>query len=343
MKAMKLTGIGRMEMMDAPKPEIRNSSDVLVKLAVVGVCGSDVHYFEDGRIGSAVIPFPFTVGHECSGIVEEVGTGVRHVKAGDEVAIDPAVFCGKCDQCSIGRENTCRKMSFLGTPPKEGCLCEYIVMPQESVFPIHGKMTLAQAALCEPFSIGVYTAQQARIPKNADILILGSGPIGLSVMLAARAQGVQNIYVTEKIKERLDVARKNGAVWAGSPDQCDIVKEVNSRVPQGIDVAFECAGQQETIDQSLDVLKPGGAIVLVGIPRFERVSFQIDRLRRKELTIINIRRQNKCVQPALDLVADKKANLDFMLTHRFKFERSQEAMELVAGYRDGVIKAIIEF
>lgn len=343
MKAVVLTGIRQMEIIDIPMPAIKNDTDVLVKLAVVGVCGSDVHYYETGRIGSQVVTYPYFVGHECSATVAAVGRAVRHLNVGQPVAVEPAMACHTCDQCRAGRENTCRSMRFLGTPPVPGCLCEYIVMPEDCIFPTHDKITLEQAAVCEPFSIGVYSVQQAHLPNNADIAILGAGPIGLSVLLAAKAQGAKNIYVTEKIKQRLDAAKKAGAVWAGNPDTQDIVKTINEKVPLGVDAYFECAGQQETIDQGLDIIKPGGKAVIVGIPRSERVSFSIDKLRRREITVVNIRRQNKCVQAAIDLVAAKKVNLDFMITHRFKFEQTKEAFDLVADYNDGVIKAIIEF
>lgn len=343
MKAVVLTGIRQMEIVDIPKPEIKNDSDVLVKLAIVGVCGSDVHYYETGRIGSQVVTYPYFVGHECSATVAAVGKAVRHLKVGQPVAVEPAMACHNCDQCKAGRENTCRRMRFLGTPPQPGCLCEYIVMPEDCIYPTHDRITLEQAAVCEPFSIGVYSAQQACLPKNADIAILGAGPIGLSVLLAAKAHGARNIYVTEKIKERLEIAKCAGAVWAGNPDREDIVSTINEKVPLGVDAYFECAGQQETIDQGLEMLKPGGKAVIVGIPRSDRVSFSIDKLRRKEIAVVNIRRQNRCVQAAIDLVASKKVNLDFMITHRFKFERTKEAFDLVAEYRDGVIKALIEF
>lgn len=343
MKAVVLTGIRQMEIIDIPMPEIKNDTDVLLKLAVVGVCGSDVHYYETGQIGSQVVTYPYFVGHECSATVAAAGKAVRHLKAGQPVVVEPAMACHTCDQCMAGRENTCRTMRFLGTPPQPGCLCEYIVMPEDCIFPTHNKVTLEQAAVCEPFSIGVYSVQQACLQPNADIAILGAGPIGLSVLLAAKAQGVRNVYVTEKIKERLEAAKRAGAVWAGNPDTEDVVKAINEKMPLGVDAYFECAGRQETIDQGLEIIKPGGKAVIVGIPRSDRVSFSIDKLRRKEITVVNIRRQNKCVQPALDLVASKKVNIDFMITHRFRPEKAKDAFDLVAEYRDGVIKALIEF
>ncbi len=182
------------------------------------------------------------------------------------------------------------------------------------------------------------------MPRRDDIhtiLILGSGPIGLSCLVCARAENANACYVTEKIDERIKIAEENGATWVGNPNKENIVKEILNRQPAGMDVVFECAGQQETIDQALEMLKPGGRLVLIGSPRTERVSFDIDRIRRKEITITNIRRQNKCTQKAIDLIASGKINADFMITHCFGLEDTKKAFDLVTGYRDGVIKAMI--
>ncbi len=175
----------------------------------------------------------------------------------------------------------------------------------------------------------------------ADVVILGAGPIGLSCLLSANAENARACYMTDKIDERIEGAKQGGAAWVGNPNKQDIVKEILQRQPTGMDVVFECAGQQETIDQAIELLEPGGRLVLIGSPRTERVSFAIDRIRRKEITIVNIRRQNKCTQKAIDLIASGKVNADFMITHRFPLEQTQKAFDLVAGYHDGVIKAMI--
>ncbi|RKY21167.1 MAG: hypothetical protein DRP62_08150 [Planctomycetota bacterium] len=344
MKAILLTGIRQMELADVPEPSIKKEIDVLLKIKMVGVCGSDVHYYETGKIGSQIVEYPFIVGHECTATVKALGSAVTKVKVGDEVVVDPAVSCHKCDQCEQGRENTCRNLKFLGCPGQiGGCLCEYIVMPQESCFPINGAITPEQGVLCEPFAIGVYAVKQAQMPENAEIAILGAGPIGLSCMAAAQAENAKAIYMTDKIKERMDIAKKAGAVWVGNPENNDIVKQILERQQLGMDVVYECAGQQDTLDEAVELLKPGGRLMLVGIPRTERISFIIHRIRRKEVTLVNVRRQNHCTQKAIDLIASGRAKIDFMITHRFKLEQTQQAFDMVAEYRDGVVKALIEF
>jgi len=347
MKAAVLTGLEKMEIIDIPRPGIINDNDVLLKVEVIGVCGSDVHYYLTGRIGSQVVKYPYRVGHECSATVEQVGKSVKSVKPGDEVAVEPAVSCHNCPQCKMGRENTCSKLKFLGTPGPsadrqlDGCLCEYIVMPEDCCFPTKARITLEQAALCEPFTIGVYTIKQSHLTAGNKIAILGSGPIGLSCLVAAKVQGAGAIYATDKLDYRADVAKKAGATWAGNSDKEDIVKAIMKYEPLGLDIVCECAGQQETLDQAVGLLRPGGVLMLVGIPREDRVSFPIDQLRRKEITIINVRRQNRSTEHAIDLVAGGKAKIDFMVTHRFNLEQAKTAFDLVADYRDGVVKAMI--
>ena len=344
MKAALLTAIGQIELTDIPDPAIEHDDHVLLRLSAVGVCGSDVHYYHTGRIGQQIVDFPFLLGHECAATVVQVGSAVQTLKAGDQVAVDPAIVCHRCDQCLAGRENTCRKLKFLGCPGQlPGCLCELMVMPAECLYPLDGRISPAQAVLCEPLSVGIYAARQAHLPDTADVAILGAGPIGLSVLLAAGQNSIRTSYLTDKIPARLQAARTAGATWTGNPDRQDIVKEILDQQPAGLDAVFECAGEQDTIDQAVELLKPGGKLMLVGIPAIDRVSFVIDNLRRREITVVNVRRQNRCVAPALDLVASGSAPVDFMLTHRFNLDQTKQAFELVSDYRDGVIKALIEF
>lgn len=345
MKAMMLTGIRKMEMKTVMTPHLINDTDVLIQMTRVGVCGSDVHYYTEGKIGSQVVSYPFTVGHEGAGIVSQVGSTVAALKPGDHIAVEPAMPCWGCDQCLAGRPHTCRNLRFLGCPNQaEGCLAEYIVMPEKSCLPLPASVTDDEAALSEPLAIGCYAVKISIPMPGARVGILGAGPIGLSVLFAARAQGADRIYITDKIEPRLALARQTGADWTGNPLHVDVVGQVGSLEPAQLDVVFECCGQQEALDQGIELLKPGGKLMLVGIPpTLERVSFEIDSLRRKEICIQNVRRQNHCVQPTLDMIARREVNVKMMVTHRFPFARTQSAFDLAAGYRDGVVKAMIDF
>jgi L-iditol 2-dehydrogenase len=314
-----------------------------VKIDRVGVCGSDVHYYLTGHIGSQVVKFPFIIGHECSGTIVEVGEGVKNLQKKQQIVVEPAISCHNCYQCRLGRENTCYNLKFLGTPGQmQGCLCEYMVLPAECCLPTENKISLDEAVLCEPFTIGVYAVKQSCPPENAKIAILGSGPIGLSCIAAAKGYGISEIYATDLYDYRLETAKAAGAVLAGNPEKQNIVDEIKKHQPDGVDIVYECAGKQEAIDQAIEILRPGGKLMLIGIPREDRISFIIDRMRRKEITLINVRRQNKCTHEAMEMLASKKTNLDFMITHRFWLEDIQQAFDLVADYKDGVIKAVID-
>lgn len=344
MKAMVLKGIREMEMMEVPNPVILNHNDVLIRMKVVAVCGSDVHYYVSGKIGSQVVQYPFPVGHECAGVVEKVGESVTRVKPGDRIAIEPAMSCGECDQCLAGRPHTCRKIRFLGCPGQaDGSLSEFIVMPETSCIPIPDHMSFDQAAISEPLAIGVYAVRQSIPMKGAKVGILGFGPIGMSVMIPALAEGAGNVYVTDKIQGRMQKARENGARYAGNPDNDDVVKEILKLEPAGLDVIFECCGKQEALENAFDLVKPGGKIMIIGIPEFDRWSMPVDKGRHKEVTITNVRRQNGAVDETIEGLASGKYMVDKMPTHRFKFEDAKKAFDLVDKYEDGVMKAMIDF
>lgn len=344
MKAMMLTGIRQMEMKDIPEPKVIKPDDVKIKISVVGICGSDIHYYTSGQIGSQIVKYPFTVGHEGAGVVVEVGPEVTRVRPGDVIAIDPAMPCRKCDQCLSGRQHTCRHLRFLGCPGQaEGCLMEYIVMPEESCFPLTGRLTPDHGSISEPLAIGVYAVKKSGGVKDLKIGIFGFGPIGMSVMLDAKAQEADKIYVTDKIDARLEIASKENANCIFNPQKENITEKIREKELLGLDVVFECCGEQEAFDQAIEILKPGGKLIVVGIPEFERWSMSADDMRRKEISVQFIRRQVDCVEHTLEMMKNGTISIDNMVTHRFSFDKTKEAFDLVAGYQDGVMKAMIDF
>jgi len=343
MKAAVLTGPGTIDVRDWPAPEIKTDDDVLLRVKTVGICGSDLHYFSEERVGDTVMRYPVVLGHECAAVVEAAGRGVERLKAGDRVAVEPAVSCGTCDQCRSGRLNTCRTISFLGHPKeRSGAMAELIVMPEENCYPLPDRMTFAQATLAEPLSIALHAANLAGDLAGRTVAILGSGPIGLGVGLVARGAGAASLFMTDKVKDRVRVAaRETGARWTGNPLETDVVRDILELAPGGLDVVFECCGRQDATDQAVDLLKPGGTLLLVGIPLERRVSFDISRLRRREIRLQNVRRQNRCMGPALRAIEDGRIGVDFMATHTFRLEEAQAAFDTALHYRDGVIKALV--
>jgi len=344
MKTMALTGIAEMGMIPEPDPILKNDNDVLISVSHMGVCGSDMHYYTTGRIGNNHVEYPFVMGHEGSGIVEETGKAVVGLNKGQRIAIEPSMPCQKCDQCLSDRPHTCRNMKFLGAVGQSpGLLCESIIMPAHCCYPLPDRLGNEQAVLAEPLSIAVWAGDLAEISPGKSIGILGSGPIGMSVLLYCRFLGAENIYITDKLDYRLKMAEGSGAKWTGNPDSSDIVSGILDDQPAGLDIVFDCCGMQAAMDQAIELLKPGGRIMIVGIPEFDHWTLPADLTRRKEICFQNVRRQNNRMKKAIDLIAGGKIDISPLITHRFSFEDTGKAFDLVAGYRDGVMKAIVEF
>lgn len=322
-----------------PEPEIRHASDVLLRIHAVGICGSDLHYFRVRKIGEQVVNGPFIMGHECTAVVEEVGANVTRVKPGDRVVVEPAVSCYSCSQCLAGRPHTCDRLQFLGAPGQlDGALREWIVMPEANCFPVPDSLDLATAVLVEPLSIGVYASGMvhSEIPNHAGIL--GSGPIGLSVLHSIQTRGWEPALVTDKLEDRLQKAQSFGARHVCLANDLSQLQPFEDT----LDVVFECCGQQEALDQAVWLLKPGGHLVIVGIPEVDEWTIHPHVLRRKEITLHHVRRQNGCVQLAMDLLMQHKTMFGSLVTHTFPLSQIEQAFSLAATYSDQIFKAVIQ-
>ncbi len=342
MKAALLTGVRSLEIREVPAPVIARDDDVLVRSRAVGVCGSDLHYYLSDSVGTDHVSYPFIPGHECAGIVEAVGGAVRRVKPGDAVVIEPAVSCGTCDQCTTGRPHTCRNLLFLGHYGElTGGMAELALAPERNCTPLPAGMSVVRGALAEPLSIALYAAGLGGAVRGKTAAVLGAGPIGLCAVMALKADGAGALYATEKVEARERAAGKAGAGWTGNPDREDVVAGILAREPLGLDLVFECCGDQAALDQAVSLLKPGGTLVVVGIHLEPRVSFDCGRLRRKEIRVQSVRRQNRCLERALGMIHAGRIDVDFLATHFFKLEQAREAYETAAERRDGVIKALV--
>lgn len=330
--------VEEMEPPGQPRPQ-----EVLVRLKAVGVCGSDVHYFKSGRIGSAVVTEPLIMGHEPGGIVEAVGEGVTHVRVGDCVAVDPAISCGTCESCVRGHPNLCPHVRFFGTPPVDGVYRELVLHPAHAVFPLPAGMTCEEGALLETLGIGLHAVDLSHLRPGETAAVLGVGPVGLMTLAAARVAGASRLFASDLLEPRLAMARTYGADVTLRADEADVVEAIlEATSGRGVDVAFEAAGAAETPQQCAEAVKPGGTVVLIGIPEDDQLRFQHGTVRRKGLTIKICRRMKHTYPRAIALVSGGQINVARLVTHRFPLERLAEALELVAGYRDGVVKAMIE-
>ncbi len=344
MKAAYLTGARKVEIRDIGMPLIKNDDDVLLKTAVAGICGSDLHYYISDRIGTEAVHYPAIVGHECSAVVEAVGPAVKRFKAGNRVAVEPTISCGECDQCKSGRPHTCRKVGFLGHPgERDGCLAEFFVMPERNLFPLPESMTMTEAMLVEPLSIALHARALAGGTLGPALGVLGAGPIGLLLIQVLKTESLGKIYASDRSDARAAAAIKAGAAWSGNPDQMNIMSEILKREPLGLDAVFEVSGDPEAIEQAVELVKPGGWIFQIGIPLRDRISYPIAQLRRKEIAIRNIRRQNRCVKRALLLVESKHLDVAWLATHNFKIGDAAKAFATAADRTDGVLKASIVF
>ncbi len=356
MLAAKLTVPGKLAVQFVPRPIIYNPEDVLLRMTHVGICGSDRHYFRQGAIGDQVIEFPFTPGHEGVAIVEEIGHDVKKLKVGDRVVLNPAISCGQCDQCLEGRPHTCRRLKFLGCPGQlEGCLQEFIVLPEKNCFLINEEI-FPLAVLVEPLAIALYAAQMAGQINDKKVVIFGCGPIGLSLLFHCYLSEAKLIAATDKVQARLEMARRLGAHWTGNPDLQDIIKELKVFLlasfhgfsselypdPGQFDLAFDCCGDQQALNQAVSLLRPGGKLIIIGIPETNQITFDPHILRRKEITLYNVRRQNNLFPQAITFLEANKDALRPLITHHFPLSAVQKAFEIASNYEDRAIKTVID-
>jgi L-iditol 2-dehydrogenase len=342
MRASRLHGIRdlRLEMLPRPEP---GPGEVLLKVASVGVCGSDVHYYLEGRIGDQIVTGPIVLGHEFSAWVAGLGEGVEGLEIGQLVAVEPAVSCGACECCLEGNPNLCPDVRFCGTPPQDGAFSEYTVKPAENCFPLPEGFGPVEGAVLEPLGIGLHTVDLAHLKPGQTVAVLGAGPIGLLTAAVARAAGAGAIYMTEPLAYRRGFASDYVADAVLNPDETDVVAEiVRLTGGRGVDVAFEAAGAPETPDQAAEVVRYGGKVVVAGIPADDTMTLTASTVRRKGLTIKLVRRMKHTYPRAIRLAHRGLVDIRSLATHLFPLERITEAFETVAAYKDGVLRAIIQ-
>jgi L-iditol 2-dehydrogenase len=339
---MRLYGPRDMRMAEVPDPT-PGPGEALVRVRAVGVCGSDVHYYLDGHIGDAVATFPFTMGHEFAGEIAALGPGTEGPPVGTRVAVDPAIACGKCETCLDGNPNCCPNVRFPGSAPIQGTLSEYYAHPAELCVPLPDALDFADGALLEPLGVVVHTLTLAKIRPGDTVVVLGGGPIGLMTLEVALSSAAGAVFLSEPIPERRDLARQIGASAICDPTTEDPVAWLNALTAgRGVDIVIEAAWGGDAVGQAVNMAKPAGKVVLVGIPREDIVTFQAGAARRKGLSILMSRRMKLVYPRAMSLVERGVVDLKQYLTHRFPLERAGDAFELVSTFSDGVVKAMID-
>ena len=341
MRVSRLYGVRDLRVETAPVPE-PGPGEVLLKIASVGTCGSDVHYYLEGAIGDQVVTEPIQMGHEFSAWVAELGEGVKGLEIGQLVAVEPAISCGVCESCQHGHPNLCPNVRFCGTPPIDGVFAEYAVMPAENCFVLPEGFTPEEGALLEPLGIGIHTVDLAHLKVGETIAVFGAGPVGLLTAAVARAGGAGAVYMTEPNAARRAFALEHSADAVFDPETDDVVAAIMAATGgRGVDVAFEAAGAPDTPDQAARVTRPGGKVIVVGIPVEDKMTMTASQVRRKGLTIKLVRRMKHTYPRAIRMVSTGMIDVGALATHYFSLDRIADAFELVAGYEDGVLRAII--
>lgn len=348
MWAARLYGARDIRVDRVPLPPPPQAGEVLLKVTVTSICGSDLHTYVDGRIGDTNVQSPLVLGHEFAGVIAAVGPDAHDgndepLTVGQRVAVDPAMPCGRCEFCEKGHPNLCRRLHFCGLWPDDGSLREYMIMPARTCFPLPDSLNDIEGALLEPLGIGMHAVDLAKLKVGESVAILGGGPIGLMILEMARLSGADPIFVSEPLPWRAELARRYGATLVIDRQAGDPVQAVMAATRgRGVDVVFEAAWGAETVGQSVEMARLGGRVILVGIPSRDEVLMRASPARRKGLTIKFSRRMKHVYPRAIRLADQRRVNLMGMVTHRFLLQQTPQAFALNAEYQDHVVKAVIE-
>lgn len=333
MRVAVLRGVRDLELTERPVPR-PGPRDVLVQVKSVGTCGSDVHYYEHGRIGDFVVKSPLVLGHEPSGVVVATGSEVDTARIGQRVAIEPGVPDFTCKQCRLGRYNLCPNMVFFGTPPIDGAFCEYVVVHSEFAYPVPDSLSDDAAGLLEPLSVGVWASTKSNVSPGTRVLITGAGPIGLVALQTARAFGASEVVVTDVRQRRLDVAAELGATAA-----IDVSSRPLADVDFEPDVLIECSGFPPAIGEAIRKVAPAGRVVLVGMGGDE-IPLPLDHVQRREIQVTGTFRYANTWPTAIALASSGEVQLDRLVTHRYGLADVEQA--LTAAVRDeSAIKPVV--
>ena len=322
---------------------VAGDDDVLIKMKAVGICGSDLHYYQKGRIGDCIVEFPFILGHEAAGEVVSVGKNVTHLKPGDRVCMEPGIPCYHCEQCLSGHYNLCEHVRFWATPPYQGCLCEYVVHPAAFTFKLPDNMSYSEGALVEPLAIGLHAANTAGVKLGQTVVILGAGCIGLVSLLSAKAYGATKIIIGDVLDKRLEKARELGAIPVNTAKE-DLNAFVLAQTEgRGADIVIDCAGFSATVAQAFNVAARGATGVLVGLGQDFWDGVPSAPLSCKELTVKSIFRYRNLYPTAIQAVSSGLIDLKSIISHRFSFEDSANAYATCTRDIQNVVKGVIEY
>jgi L-iditol 2-dehydrogenase len=328
MKSLRLHNPGDLRLHEEPVP-VPGEGEKLLRVTAVGICGSDLHWFNEAGIGDARLEKPLVLGHEFTALTDE----------GERVAVDPSITCGVCEYCKRGDPNLCKNLIFAGHGNQDGALREQMAWPRRCLFPIPDQMSYTDGVMLEPLGIAIHAVDLAHLKVGMSVGVFGCGPIGLLILQLARLAGVNKILATDILPHRVEAARALGA------DETHLVednfgdRELALLDGRELDVVFEAAGENAAVEMAVAAACPGGKVILVGIPPDDRISFTASLARRKGLTLKLVRRMKLTYPRAIQLIESGKVNVRSLVTHTFSLEHAAEAFA-VAARRDG-LKVII--
>lgn len=320
MRASVLTGVKALHVEGRPVPRPA-SDEVLVRVAAVGVCGSDTHYYREGRLGDFVVAGPLILGHELSGTVVAVGEGVDPSRIGSRVAVEPQRPCGRCRQCRAGRYNLCPEMEFYATPPVDGAFAEYVTIQDSFAHELPEEVSFEAAALLEPLSVGVAAVRKAQVRPVSRVLIAGAGPIGIICAQTAKAFGASEVIVTDLVSER-----RTRALQYGATEALDPVADAERIAGLGVDAFIDASGAPRAVDAGIRAVGPAGHVVLVGLGH-STMELPVEHIQNLEITVTGVFRYVDTWPAAIHLAASGQVELDSLVTGRFSLDQAAEALE----------------
>jgi len=320
-RAAVMYGTHDVRLEDVPVPE-PGSREVLVEIRAVGVCGSDVHYYEQGRIGSFVVREPLILGHESMGTVVAIGEDATKHETGERVTLEPGVPDGTCRECRAGRYNLCPNVRFFATPPIDGAFTNYVSIHEDFVFSLPDELSDNAGALMEPLSVGIWACKKGSVTAGDHVLVTGAGPIGLLAMQVAFAQGATEVTVTDVADERLEISRKLGATRT-----LNVAEDSLEESGLEADVLIECSGNERALGDGIRRVRPAGVAVVVGMGPNEETSVPLAFIQTREITLTGTFRYANTYPTAIDLAATGKVDHDAMVTSHYGLSETEEALQ----------------
>jgi L-iditol 2-dehydrogenase len=338
MIAAELTAVRQFRLAEMPIADPA-PGEVQVRVASVGICGSDLHNYSEGKVGDTPCAFPMVIGHEPSGTVVKRGPGVSGWSAGDRAALEPAIYCYHCEYCLTGHHNVCAHIRFLSMPGDPGFFREYVNLPASNLLPIPVDMSLDLATVVEPLAVALHSMQFAALSPNETVAVIGAGPIGLLTIACVKLAGARRIIAVEPHAHRREMARHFGADAALDPSELGEIPRATGGA--GVDCAIDCAAKAHTTNDAIRVTRSAGRVVITGIHAETHIPFEMSPMRRKELSVFNVRRSNHESGEALKMLAKHQNWFAPLVTHTRAIDRIGEAFEIAEGYLDGVGKMVV--